>query len=73
MKTNRKATKGLIAAWIIAIALLAVSFGIIAFEFISGTELPDAAKRILGIVALIALPVVVFTSIRLRYIRSAQV
>ena len=72
MKTNRNASKALVTVLIISLTLVAVCIGIMAFEFISGIELPDTAKRIIGIVDLIALPVAVFTGIRIRTTRAAQ-
>ena len=69
MKTNNT-EKGLVIARIVAVTLLALYFGIMVYGWVTGNELPDAARRFLGIIDLIALPAAVFTTIRLRLIRS---
>ncbi len=70
MKTCNNAGMGLIAARIAAIAVLVIYFGIISFRWITGITLPDGAIRFLGVVDLIALPVAVFASIRIRKMRE---
>ena len=65
-----KATKGLVIVRIVALSILALYFGIMAYGWISGTELPDAAVRFLGAVDLIALPAAVFCSVRIRMMRK---
>ena len=72
MKTTANATKGLVIARIVAVTVLVIYFGIMAYGWISGNEIPDAARRFLGIVDLIALPAAVFTTIRLRMIRGRK-
>ncbi len=71
MKTTTNATKGLVIARIAAVSVLVICFGIMAYRWISGNDLPDAAVRFLGIVDLIAIPVAAFATIRL-CIRSGK-
>ena len=70
MNKKMEATKGLVIARIVALSLLALYFGIMAYGWISGNEIPDAAVRFLGIVDLIALPAAVFASVRIRKMRK---
>ena len=70
MNKKMESTKGLVIARIVAVSLLAVYFGLLAYGWISGNELSDAAMRFLGIVDLIALPAAAFASVRLRMIRK---
>ncbi|MCR5252045.1 MAG: hypothetical protein K6E50_15730 [Lachnospiraceae bacterium] len=64
MRTANNET-GLKVVRIAALAVLALNFGILAFGWISGTELPDAAIRFLGVIDLIAIPAGVFAGVRL--------
>ena len=70
MKTYNNAGMGLNVVRIVALAVLFIYFGIMAFGWITGTTLPDAAVRFLGVIDLIALPAAVFTAIRFRKIRE---
>ena len=66
MKTEMKASKGLIITRVIALTIVGLYFGIMVFSAITGMQIPDAALRFMGIVDLIALPTAVFCSVRLR-------
>ena len=57
---------------IAALSILAFCFVIMAFNAITGTELSDAAVRFLGAVDLLALPAAVFSSVRIRMIRTER-
>ncbi|MCR4762477.1 MAG: hypothetical protein K5696_03015 [Lachnospiraceae bacterium] len=72
MKTYSNAGMGLKAARIAAVTVMVIYFGIMAFGWITGATLPDAAIRFLGAVDLIAIPAAVFASIRLRMIRGQR-
>ncbi|MBR5421236.1 MAG: hypothetical protein IK115_08835 [Lachnospiraceae bacterium] len=65
-------SKGLVIARAAALILLGIYFGIIAFSAISGVELPDMARRFLGIIDLIALPVGVFASVRIHIMKKER-
>lgn len=52
-------------AWIISLLVCSICSLIIIFFKIIGIDLPDFLRRILGIAVLIALPVMVFSSIRM--------
>lgn len=52
-------------AWIISLLVGSICSLIIIFSRIIGIDLPDFLRRILGIAVLIALPVMVFSSIRM--------
>ena len=72
MKTYNNAGMGLMIARIAAVTVLVIYFVIIAYGWISGNNLPDAAVRFLGIIDLIALPTAVFSAMRLRMIRKQK-
>ena len=65
-------TRGLIIARAIAITVLCICFGILGFFRISGTEIPDWGVRFLGIIGLIALPVAVYASVKIRIMKSRK-
>ena len=58
---NVKPTK----AWSFSLIISSVCSLIIAITGVIGIELPDMAKRIFGIIMLIALPVMVYTSVKM--------
>lgn len=52
-------------AWIISLITGSICSLIVVLTRIAGVELPDAARRILGIIILAALPVMVYSSIKM--------
>lgn len=57
-----KKTRDLI--WALSLLVISIATMILAGANIVGIELPDAFKRIVGIVDLIALPFLVYTSVK---------
>ena len=52
--------------WRVSLLIIACVSLIIAVSNITSLELPDIAKRILGIIDLLSIPVLVYSSIKLR-------
>ena len=52
-------------AWAISLLVISIVTLVIAFSNIFGVELPDVLKRVLGVIDLIALPVLAYSSVKL--------
>ena len=50
--------------WIISIIIVALCSAIFIAAEVMGKEIPDMAKRIIGLIGLIAIPVLVYSSVR---------
>lgn len=50
--------------WAISLLVIGIATIILAGSGLVGAELPDTATRILGVIDLIALPVLAFTTVR---------
>lgn len=50
--------------WAVSLLVIGLATVILAVTQIAGAELPDTVRRILGIIDLLALPVLAFTTVR---------
>lgn len=50
--------------WTVSLLAISVVTLVLAFSNIVGVELPDVWKRLLGVIDLIALPVLAYTSVK---------
>ena len=50
--------------WTVSLLAISVVTLVLAFSSIVGAELPDVWKRLLGVIDLIALPVLAYTSVK---------
>ena len=56
--------------WSVSLLIITCVSLIIAVSNMASLELPDIAKRVLGIVDLLSIPVLVYSSIKLRKLRK---
>ena len=66
MEDGKMTLKTITRLWCIALLVISIATLIYAGSNIAGIKLPDICIRILGIVELIALPVLAYTSIKKR-------
>ena len=52
--------------WTISLVIMIITTAVIAVSAVSGTPIPDTGARAAGIIDLISLPVLAFTSVKLR-------
>lgn len=56
--------------WSVSLLIITCVTLIIAVSYMASLELPDIAKRVLGIIDLLSIPVLVYSSIKLRKLRK---
>ena len=52
--------------WSVSLLIISIVTLIIAFSNIFAIELPDVLKRLLGVIDLVALPVLIYTSVKFK-------